>query len=386
VFKKHSRVKVDQVREYLKSLNHTNTAFRGTQKDNEFASSLKSYCDFSRILGYAFDSYEDYEMVEELILWVTVFEDKKILERKIRQKYGSEGSKVLNSKQIQQISRLRYTGWSNLSKEFLTELRVDYNGRNLSIMGALRDCGKVHPMNLMQILSEKEFGFQELLDEKNKDYLDAHQDFLLADIPGSPAIKRGIQQALAVVEEIVKLAGKPSRRIIVEMAREDVGKGKGKRTTSRYKRLEELYKNLQNDILLEDSERLSGELKDKEERLDDDSLFLYFLQRGKCLYCGKSLEIENLARYHIDHIVPQSMIKDDSLDNRVLVCDHCNEAKKERYPLPSEMRTPAHKNRWREFKEAGLISAKKFNKLIQIEGDDKRLDHMAQGFINRQLV
>lgn len=383
VFKRYSKVKVDTVREYLKSTGFINTGFKGTQKEGEFASSMKSYCDFRRILGRDFDSYEDYEMVEQLILWVTVFENKKILKRKINQTYGPEGLQVLTADQVNKISKLRYTGWSNLSREFLTELKVDYNGRKLSIMGALRG-GTGRPLNLMEVLKKDYLGFDELLEEVNAEYLKAHKGFMLDEIPGSPAIKRGINQALGIVDEIIKLAGKPPRRIVVEMAREEVGQGKGKRTNSRLKQLEELYKNLQNDILLQDSKELKGELKEYGDRLDDDRLFLYFLQRGKCMYCGESLKVENLSSYDIDHIVPQSMIKDDSLNNRVLVHSECNRHKADIYPLPADLRSK-NASRWKLLKEGGLVTTKKYNNLMQIN-DTRQLNAMAKGFINRQLV
>ena len=385
IFKHHARVKVDTVQEFLKERGMINTGFRGTQKEGEFASSLKSYCDFTKILGHEINSFEEYEMVEQLILWVTVYEDKTILKRKINQTYGAQGTGVLSDNQVKQILRLRYTGWSNLSKEFLTELKVEYNGRKLSIMGALRDSGELYPMNLMEVLASKKFGFQKLLDEKNEEYLNAHKDFALENIPGSPAIKRGINQSLKIIDEIVKITGKQPRRIVVEMAREDVGKGKGRRTNPRAKQLESLYANLQKDILLDDSPIVDKELRTYSDKLDNDRLFLYFLQRGKCLYCGKPLSVEQLSSYHIDHIVPQSMIKDDSLDNRVLVCQHCNEEKLDQYPLPVSIRQKRH-SAWVAYKNAGLISKNKFNKLTQSEVDTRALDGMAHGFINRQLV
>lgn len=46
---------------------------------------------------------------------------------------------------------------------------------------------------------------------------------------------------------------------------------------------------------------------------------LYFMQGGRDIYTGEPLNIDNLSSYDIDHILPQSLIKDNSLDNRVLV-------------------------------------------------------------------
>ena len=56
--------------------------------------------------------------------------------------------------------------------------------------------------------------------------------------------------------------------------------------------------------------------------LKSDKLYLYFTQFGKCMYTGENIDLGDLFNknlYDIDHIYPQSKIKDDSLDNRVLV-------------------------------------------------------------------
>ncbi len=84
-------------------------------------------------------------------------------------------------------------------------------------------------MNLMEILADERFHFQNLLDEANEEFLDASYDTALDSIPGSPAIKRGINQSLKIVQEIVQIAGKSPAKICVEMAKEDVDKTKGKR-------------------------------------------------------------------------------------------------------------------------------------------------------------
>ncbi|MFP3514364.1 CRISPR-associated endonuclease Cas9 REC1/REC2 domain-containing protein, partial [Peribacillus sp. SIMBA_075] len=49
----------------------------GTQKENSFSSSLTGYITMKSILGEAVDDHP--AMVEELIYWITVFEDREIL-------------------------------------------------------------------------------------------------------------------------------------------------------------------------------------------------------------------------------------------------------------------------------------------------------------------
>ena len=87
-------------------------------------------------------------------------------------------------------------------------------------------------------------------------------------------------------------------------------------------------------------------------------------------------------KYDIDHIYPRSKVKDDSLDNRVLVVRDANLAKSDRYPLSADIR---EKNRgfWFMLYEKGLISKKKLDRLIRhTEFSDDEL----AGFISRQLV
>ena len=58
-------------------------------------------------------------MIEELIYWITIFEDKSILKRKIEQKYSDK----LSEEQINKIVKLKYAGWSRLSKKLLIGLK-----------------------------------------------------------------------------------------------------------------------------------------------------------------------------------------------------------------------------------------------------------------------
>ena len=385
VFKKRKKVRVADVEEYLKGRFGSHYKIKGTQKENEFASSLSSYCDFSRILERPIVSFDDYEMVETLITWVTVFEDKEILKRKVMQSYGPVergGNGALTNDQVKRVCKLRYTGWSNLSREFLEELRADYNGKRVSIMGVLRDSGEATPMNLMEILADERFGFKDLLDEANKEFLRDQEGYLLEDIPGSPALKRGINQTLKIIDEIVSITGKAPAKICVEMAREEVGKTKGSRTKSRAKQLESLYAAISKDLAVyEGQSELKRELSREKEKLDSERLYLYFLQRGRCAYSGKKLDIDQLALYHVDHIVPQSMVKDDSIDNKVLVLQSENEKKLDLYPLPEEMRRKAY-GLWASLHDAKLMSDKKFNALTTSRISDRQ----AMGFVNRQLV
>ena len=48
---------------------------------------------------------------------------------------------------------------------------------------------------------------------------------------------------------------------------------------------------------------------------------------------GETLEIDNLSLYEVDHILPQSYTKDDSIDNKALVKKKRNQDKKNNLTL-----------------------------------------------------
>ena len=108
------------------------------------------------------------------------------------------------------------------------------------------------------------------------------------------------------------------------------------------------------------------------------------MQLGKCAYTGKTLDIEKLKTnlYNVDHIWPQSYVKDDSIDNKVLVISEENAAKGDIYPIKAEIREKMG-SYWRMLRHNHLISEEKYKRLTRntpFSAQEK------QGFINRQLV
>lgn len=60
------------------------------------------------------------DMIEQIIYWLTIFDDKKIIKRKIEQNYKDK----INDSQLKRILKIKYTGWGQLSKNSLQELKV----------------------------------------------------------------------------------------------------------------------------------------------------------------------------------------------------------------------------------------------------------------------
>lgn len=367
-------------KEYLYSLNELNMYegdinVTGYSADGKFANNMQPYIDFFGENGIFEGTKYTEEDADEIIEWVTIFDDKDILEKKVKDKYTE-----LNEKQIKSILNKKYSGWGSLSKKLLTELFIKdkETGIAKNIMTLMYETKD----NFMQIINNADYKFQELIDKNNS--ISKHEKItydLIDKLATSPATKKGIYQALKVVEEIIKIKGYEPENIMIEMARED--EKNPQRKDDRKKYLINLYKKIKDEY--EDSyfdyNTIYSELNEKE-KIDSQKLFLYFIQEGKCLYTGKPLNIEDLDSYEIDHIIPRTLIKDDSIDNKALVYRECNQTKAASLILPAEYRTGYMKKWWNHLKKVGLLSAKKFNRLVR----DSYNDEDIQGFINRQLV
>lgn len=344
--------------------------------DNDFKASLTSYLDMKKIFGDDIKKYSVQQMIEKLILWITLYgEDSKMLKRVIRKNYSTS---EISDEQVKKVCRLKYQGWGRLSKEFLTELEgVDIEtGEVFNIMGALKETGN----NLMQLLSNR-YTFHEVLLEKNtvavSDECKISYDNLVKDLVASPAIKRAVWQVVLIAEEIRKIMKCEPAKIFIEVAR---GAQEKERMVSRKDRLIKLYESIKDE-----SRDWKKELENTpESEFRSIKLYLYYTQMGKCMYSGETIELSRLMDttvYDRDHIYPQSKTKDDSLDNLVLVKKEIN-AKKGNEVLSEEIQKKMC-GFWKGLKEKGLISDIKYQRLMR---KTPLTDDELAGFINRQLV
>lgn len=342
----------------------------GLQDGENFMSNMASYIDMEKILGNVTE--ENYEQCEKLIYWITIFEEKKILKRKIRNEY-----KELTDEQINKLIKLRYTGWSRLSRKLLVGLKSN-DGE--TIMEKLENT----PLNFMKIINSKEYGFDKQLEKlmPHKKEKITYED--VAEIPTSPANKRAIWQTICITKEIAKIMKCEPKNIYIEFARsEDNNKQmkntKQKQLIKKYEEIEKQIKEVKNydhNVYLELK-------KHQNDKTLTEKMYLYYIQIGKCLYSGKPLSIDELSTYEVDHILPQSYIKDDSIDNKALVLKQENQRKKDSLLLSDEIIN----NRidwWKSLLDSGLITQSKYYRLIRrkmFETDSDR-----EKFIERQLV
>ena len=370
LFKEKKKVTRKMLIEFYKIEGIEVKSIEGLQDGENFMSNMASYIDMQKILGKVDEG--NYEQCENLIYWITIFEEKKILKRKIRKEY-----KELTDEQINKLIKLKYTGWSRLSKKLLTGLKAN-DGEN--IIEKLERT----PLNFMQIINDKDYGFNKQLEElmpKNTGKI-KYED--VAEIPTSPANKRAIWQSICVVEEIEKIMKNPPQNIYIEFARAEDSKKQMKDT--RQKQLMKKYEEIEKQIkeLKDYDHNVYLQLKKHQnEKTLTEKMYLYYIQNGKCLYSGKPLDIDELNKYEVDHILPQSYIKDDSIDNKALVLKQENQRKKDSLLLTDEIIN----NRmewWKSLLDSGLISQTKYYKLIRRKMFGT--DNDREKFVQRQLV
>lgn len=329
--------------------------------------------------------------IEQIILWNTLFEDRSIFEEKLRDEFGPNGNGMLNNEQIKKCKK-RLSGWGRLSEKFLTGIRVvTQGGRQMSIMNVLRE-GSPNPdrrqgeaLVMMEVLHDNTLGFQKKIDEVNRAYYAQNAKAMgVNELPGSPGIRRSINQAIRIVDEIVKIAGHAPDNIFIEVTRDEDEKKKGKRTVKRWDRIEaalNAFKAEGGDLaVMSDFKRLKNTEADLDERLT-----LYLLQNGKCLYSGRAIDLDALmtgsGEYEVDHIIPRAYIKDDSLDNKALVYRSENQRKTDQLLIDENVRQKMGET-WKQLHDAKMISDKKYNNLMRLTVTEGAM----KGFIARQLV
>ena len=378
-------VSYKKVEDWLKA--HNRAVYphvRGGQGEARFESKLSSHMFFCKLLDVDELSGSQTVMVEEIILWNTLFEDRSILKDKLYKKYGVDNGGVLSDEQIKAICKKRFTGWGRLSRKLLLEVRTQTPEGERSIMDILEEGDPYgerigEAMVFMEVLRDEHLGFQEKVDAINLEKTKGAGGLSIDDLQGSPALKRSVNQAMRIVDEIVSIARKQPTSIFIESTRDDDVEKKGKRTPKRYDALKTALENLKKEGEL--NKEVLDQLKGKKPNELDDRLMLYFSQNGKSMYSGKELRIEQLSTYHIDHIIPQAYTTDDSLENRVLVLQGENERKSDDLLVPEDVRRQMLPM-WRMLQKCGLIGEKKLRNLSRDRIDEKQL----KGFINRQLV
>lgn len=346
--------------------------------DGDFKASLSTFGKLRTVLKEEARKDSSQEMMDQIVFWATVYgDDKRFIRARIEEHY----SEILDDHAIKQLLGMKFNGWGNLSKAFLEmEGASKEDGVYRSVIQALWETND----NLMELLGQR-YTYKEELEKRVQTKEKPLAEWTIDDLDGmylSPSVKRMVWQTLKIIREITEVRGSAPSKIFVEMARDDAqtkAKNKGKRTKSRKDFLLECYKDdkaWKDELTSVDD----GELRAKK-------LYLYYLQMGRCMYSGEAIDLASLmsgnTMYDIDHIHPRHFVKDDSLENNlVLVKKDKNAHKSDNYPLESEIRNKQF-GFWKSLLDKGLITKTKFTRLIRSE--DFSPEELA-GFINRQLV
>ncbi|GFZ27775.1 type II CRISPR RNA-guided endonuclease Cas9 [Lactobacillus corticis] len=373
LFKKKKTVSERELKNWLRTKFQTSPSLSG-MADKKFTSTYSTYIDLKKIFSDKVDDKKYHSDFEKIIEWSTIFEDKNIVKRKLNEiSWLSEDEK-------KKVANLRYQGWGRLSHKLLTEI-VDENGQNLLM--ALRN----GTQNFNQIISSPDFKAK--IEEANQAYVkDYDMEDILSEAYTSPQNKKAIRQVVKVVDDITRaMGGQKPAQIAIEFAREE--SNSSDLTKTRKSQLLKIYDNVADDIITSESKKdLVAQINDAKSLKD--KLFLYFLQAGRDAYTGEAINVDRLNDYDIDHIMPQSFIVDDSLDNRVLVSRAVNNGKSDAVPVKLFGNNKAKgldctiRQMWKRWLDSGLITKKKFNNLVT--DPEKISKYAAEGFINRQLV
>lgn len=349
--------------------------------DQAITARLRSYQNFRSYLEEGILTPED---VENIIEKLSVFpESRDLVIRWISEEFDGR----LTSKQVEHISSFKYKDWGRLSRKLLTELYyLTPEGELLSIIDIMR----LEPMNLMEILFDKQFKFNEKIEEENKSILGENEpnsitDEYLDELNLSSPVRKAINKTLKLVKELTGIMGSAPDKIFVEMPRENLGeaaKAQARQaTTPRKQRLMELYKALGDDCDLWNKELE----KLPDERFKSKALYLYAQQRGRCMYSGEEINISELGNknlYDIDHIYPRSLTKDDSFNNLVLVKSKLNRDKSDSYPLSNRVQKEM-RSFWDSLRAQGFLTEEKHKRLVRTRN---LTAEELENFVARQLV
>lgn len=341
---------------------------KGLADEKKFTSNLRSYHDLKSILGEEVlkDPHRQSDL-ENILEWATIFEDTKIFRLKL------EKLTWLTPKQRERLAQLRYRGWGRLSRQLLAGL-VDQNGERII------DCLWNTSGTFMHIINTP--AFAKAVDDYNKkevgELAETEEQLverILEEAYTSPQNKKAIHQTLKVVKDITKAAGKAPKTIAIEFARNS---GPKQRSKTRIDKLQKIFATSAKELVRETN------LKEELDNIKDltDRYYLYFTQAGRDIYNDQPIDIDRISiDYDIDHILPRTFIKDDSLDNKVLVSKTSNGEKGNRVPIRL---FGQHRGLWKQLMESGLITRQKYERLML--DPDKLDEYKALRFINRQLV
>ncbi len=223
-------------------------------------------------------------------------------------------------------------------------------------------------------------------EDKKHDYLYDNgkiKPIIDSDMVRNPVVYRSLNETRKVINAVLGKY-KDISMINIEVAK-DIGKSfEQRKETAKYQKANE-----------EENEALRSELVQKliaenyPVMLSDklmDRFSLWKSQEMKCMYSGQDIsfvELVNGTKVQVDHIIPQSIVLDETLNNKVLVLTEENQKKGNRLPLQymSEDKAKEFTNRVCYLNRKGKISRSKKEYLLLPALEDE----VIRGFVDRNI-
>ena len=362
------------------------------ENGRKMANVLKAYRAFASALKGKFNE-SDIPLYEKVVYTNTVFSDTKTREKRIKNIiHGAGKENIYCETDIKNMAKLQFSGWGRFSEKVLSETKGFYDNHEVSVIEMMYESNN----SFMEICWDKAFGFKEqFFRYENKKLSDVKQIYNDVILPSytSPAVKKATYETVKLIDEIKRIMGADPHKIYVETTLGEDLKKKKKYTDTRAKQLKEAI-----DVILSEAKGFNkstwekyvseDQLKYVRKKLDDENIdlnderyYLWFMQLSRCMYSGLTIDWEDIKHCEVDHLIPRSLITDNSLENKVLVLRDENQNKGDGKVLGTDTIKKMYPF-WKMLLKAELIGKKKFNNLIRTEWNENDIE----GFINRQLV
>ena len=362
------------------------------ENGRKMANVLKAYRAFTAALKGKFNE-SDISLYEKVVYTNTVFSDTKTREKRIKNLiHGAGKENIYCETDIKNMAKLQFSGWGRFSEKVLSETKGFYDNHEVSVIELMYESNN----SFMEICWDKAFGFKEQFfryeNKKLSDVKQIYNDLILPSYT-SPIVKKATYETVKLIDEIKRIMGADPHKIYVETTLGEDLKKKKKYTDTRAKQLKEAI-----DVILSEAKGFNkstwekyvseDQLKYVRKKLDDENIdlnderyYLWFMQLSRCMYSGQTIDWEDIKYCEVDHLIPRSLITDNSLENKVLVLRDENQNKGDGKVLGTDTIKKMYPF-WKMLLKAELIGKKKFNNLIRTEWNENDIE----GFINRQLV
>ncbi|MGL5268670.1 MAG: type II CRISPR RNA-guided endonuclease Cas9 [Spiroplasma sp.] len=274
----------------------------------------------------------------------------------------------INEKEIEnkflQLPSIISTSTSNASFKYMQEAINAFNEQGTSYGNFQADFNKIN--------ESKMFTFN----VKNELFMPIEDP----DLKKNAVVFRAVNQARKIIKALHEKYNY-FQVINVEVAR-DLAKS--------FKQRKEIKKN--NELNADAKLIIEKELENNNINPNKTNVLKYRLwdqQNQKCIYCQNHHDItleefNSKNNLQIDHIIPQSKISDDSLNNLVLVCSKANQEKTNQTPLQWLFNNKDHLTSYINFCNSikNKLSAKKYEYLLIKNLDEEMINDFASRNLN----